>query len=132
MHAGYTFETLIGDGLDTHKDHDVRRALEPLVRLADATGVVIIGNAHFNKSQSGDPMSKVTGSAAFGAVVRSIHAFAWDDEKDQGVVSLAKSNLGRHDVPCMAYRIDEVGIATPEGPTPVGLAGGTIRAVWHV
>ena len=30
--------------LDTYKDHEVRRALEPLASLADDTGVSILGN----------------------------------------------------------------------------------------
>lgn len=116
--------TLIGVGLDTHKDHDVRQALEPLVELAEATDVAIIGNAHFNKSQSGNPMSRVTGSAAFGAVVRSVLAIARDDEEEYCVVSLVKSNLGRLDLPHLAYRIEEVTVDTPSGSTPVG------RLVW--
>jgi hypothetical protein len=112
--------TLIGADLDTHKDAEVRRAIEPLARLADDTGVAILGNAHFNKSMGGDPMSRITGSAAFGQVVRAVLAFARDDEAGQCVISQVKSNLGRLDLPSLAYRIEPVEIPTTEGPASVG------------
>lgn len=112
--------TLIGADLDTHKDAEVRRAIEPLARLADETGVAILGNAHFNKSMGGDPMSRITGSAAFGQVVRAVLAFARDEEAGQCVISQAKSNLGRLDLQSLAYRIQPVEIPTAEGPASVG------------
>ena len=37
--------------LDTHKDAEVRRALEPLVGLAEDTGVVVLGRIYVSKSR---------------------------------------------------------------------------------
>jgi hypothetical protein len=37
--------SVLSSGLDTHKDREVRLALEPLGRLADRTGCVALGNA---------------------------------------------------------------------------------------
>jgi hypothetical protein len=53
--------SVLSNALDTHKDSDVRLGLEPLGRLADRTGCVVLGNAHFNKSSGSDPLSLIIG-----------------------------------------------------------------------
>jgi hypothetical protein len=45
----------LGD-LDTHKDAEVRQALEPLVAIADRVNMAILGIIHHNKSGSSDPL----------------------------------------------------------------------------
>jgi AAA domain len=40
----------ISEALDTHRYGDVGRALEPLVRIADHTGMATVGLIHHNKS----------------------------------------------------------------------------------
>jgi hypothetical protein len=114
--------SVIANGLDSHKDADVRRALEPLSRLADRAGVTVLGNAHFNKSSGNDPLSLVMGSAAFGNVARAALGFARDTEADDGscVISQVKNNLGRLDLPSLRYRIDTAFIDTAEGVAEVG------------
>jgi hypothetical protein len=109
-------------GLDTHKDREVRHALEPVGRLADRTGCAVLGNAHFNKSAGSDPLSLIMGSAAFGNVARAALGFARDTEAEDGscVISQAKNNLGRLDLPSLRYRIDAATVATDEGPAEVG------------
>lgn len=111
--------TLIASDLDTHKDHPLRRALEPLHALADATRCAVVGNGHFNKSSGADPLMRITGSAAFGQVVRAVIAFAHDPDTDTYVVSQAKNNLGRMDLPSLAYKLEPVTLETEEGPTDV-------------
>lgn len=84
------------DGLDTHKDSEVRRALEPLVRMADETGMAILGLIHVNKSSS-DPLNAVMGSKAFTAVARSVSTVVADpeDEDDRRrLFGTVKNNLG--------------------------------------
>ena len=56
--------------LDTHKDSEVRQALEPLTALADRSGVAVLGLIHVNKSRTNDPLSSLMGSRAFAAVSR--------------------------------------------------------------
>jgi hypothetical protein len=114
--------SVIANGLDSHKDADVRRALEPLTRLADRTGVAVLGNAHFNKSTGSDPLSLVMGSAAFGNVARAALGFARDTEAEDGscVISQVKNNLGRLDLPSLKYRIDTAYVDTVEGVAEVG------------
>jgi len=112
--------SLIASDIDSHKDQEVRKALEPLKRLAADTGCVILGNAHFNKGGSADPMMRITGSAAFGQVVRAVLAFAADPEASTFVISQPKNNLGQHDPPSLAYLIESTDITTDEGLATVG------------
>jgi AAA domain/Bifunctional DNA primase/polymerase, N-terminal len=108
--------------LDTHKDADVRRALQPLARLADRAGAAVLGNAHFNKSNGSDPLTLIMASAAFGNVARAALGFARDTDTEDGscVISQVKNNLGRLDLPSLRYRIEGAIVATDEGPASVG------------
>ena len=126
--------SLIQAGIDTHRDRDLRRALEPLAALADSTSCAVVGLAHFNKSSSDDPLNLITGSRAFPAVARAVIAIAKDpDANDKScVMSQAKSNLGRMDVPSLRYIIESYEIETEEGPTYTGklvFTGETDRSV---
>jgi len=92
--------------LDMHKDSDVRRALEPLVKLADETDAAVIGIIHVNKSGSTDPLTQVMGSRAFAAVARAV-LFVASDPEDEKVRLLGqpKNNLGSLDLPTLKFRI---------------------------
>ncbi|RZU51531.1 AAA domain-containing protein [Krasilnikovia cinnamomea] len=114
--------SLIHASIDTHRDRDLRTALEPLVNMADRTGCAVVGLAHFNKSASADALNLITGSRAFSAVARAVIAIARDDEAGDGscVMSQAKNNLGRLDLPSLRYLVESVEIPTEEGPAYVG------------
>lgn len=127
----------IDSGIDTHKDRELRLALEPLGQVADATGCAVVGLAHFNKSASTDVLNLVTGSRAFTAVLRSVIAVARDPDDDAGtcVLSQAKNNLGRLDLPNLQYVIASAEIPTSEGPAHVGkleFTGETDRTVAEI
>jgi hypothetical protein len=111
----------IARGLDTHKNAEVRAALEPLKALAEASGCTVLGNAHFNKGRGSDPVSLVTGSSAFGDVARAVIGFAHSRETDEYVLTQLKNNLGRLDLPSLKYEIVGKTIATDEGPATAGL-----------
>lgn len=106
--------------IDTYKSREVRDALEPLHQMADETGTVILGNAHFNKASGSDPQLKVSGSQAFNEVCRAMLSFAFDPENSQYVISQSKNNLGRTDLPNLTYQIEPAEIATSEGTSEVG------------
>jgi putative DNA primase/helicase len=58
---------------DSHKNTEVRRALQPLVDLASALGTAVIGITHFSKGTGGrDPVERLNGSLAFGAIARVV------------------------------------------------------------
>jgi hypothetical protein len=114
--------SLIHSAIDTHRDRDLRTALEPLVNMADRTGCAVVGLAHFNKSVSGDALNLITGSRAFSAVARAVIAIARDDDAGDGscVMSQAKNNLGKLDLPSLRYVVESHEIPTEEGPAYVG------------
>lgn len=88
-------------GADSHKNSETRRALEPLVDLGQELDCAILGISHFTKGTSGrDPVERVTGSLAFGALARVVWTTARrqeDQPAEDGtrrLLARAKSNLG--------------------------------------
>ena len=58
---------------DSHKNSETRRALQPLVDVAGELGAALIGVTHFSKGTSGrEPLERITGSLAFGALARIV------------------------------------------------------------
>jgi hypothetical protein len=95
----------LGGNLDSHKDADVRKALEPLVAMADRTRSSILGLIHVNKSGSTDPLTALMASRAFSAVARSVlFAMADPDEEGMRLLGQPKNNLGPEQK-VLAYRI---------------------------
>jgi len=85
---------------DSHKNGETRRALQPLVDLADQMGMAVLGISHFSKGTSGrNPVERVTGSLAFGALPRVVMAAAkLEDDKDGSrIFCRSKSNIGPDD-----------------------------------
>ncbi|MBH2010052.1 MAG: AAA family ATPase [Xanthomonadaceae bacterium] len=87
---------------DSHKNGEVRRALQPLVDLADACSCAVLGITHFSKGgQGGDPSQRVVGSVAFTAVARVVMVAAkvkGDEEgQDARILARSKSNIGPDD-----------------------------------
>ena len=108
----------ISDTLDTHVNRQVRQALDPLARMADRTGAVVAGVAHFNKSAGTDASSLITASEAFKDVARFIFAFAGDDEGQ--VITQTKNSLGMSGLPSLAYRLTDATVPTAKGDAHVG------------
>lgn len=82
---------------DSHKNGEVRRALQPLVDFAEKMGCAVLGISHFSKGTGGkDPLERVTGSLAFGALARIVLATAkiTDGDSARRIFCRAKSNIG--------------------------------------
>lgn len=82
---------------DSHKNGEVRRALQPLVEMADRLGAAVLGISHFSKGTAGrDPLERVTGSIAFGALARVVLVAAKGDGENgpARMLARAKSNIG--------------------------------------
>jgi hypothetical protein len=73
----------ISGTLDSHKDHEVRHALEPVSRLAAEAQVSIIGLIHENKAGGADLINRIMASRAFSAVARGVLYAAKDQEIHQ-------------------------------------------------
>lgn len=84
---------------DSHKNGEVRRDLQPLVELGHKLKAVILGISHFNKGTAltRDPLERVTGSVAFGALARIVLVTSKVTDENGNVKRIlvrAKSNNG--------------------------------------
>ena len=83
---------------DSHKNGEVRRALQPLVELAAECNCAVLGITHFSKGgQGSDPSQRVVGSVAFTAVARVVLVAAKvksEDGMDTRILARSKSNIG--------------------------------------
>lgn len=88
---------------DSHKNAEVRRGLQPLVDLAAAMRCALLGVTHFSKGTGGrDPVERLTGSLAFGALARVVlvaakHQEEGEDGRTVRLFCRAKSNIGTDD-----------------------------------
>ena len=98
---------------DSHKNAETRRALAPLVDLAAGRGAALVGITHFSKGTAGrEPVERITGSLAFGALARVVMVAAKEPEAEDGspgrrIFARAKSNIGPDDGG-FAYKLDQV------------------------
>ena len=88
---------------DSHKNAEVRRGLQPLADLAASMRCALLGITHFSKGTGGrDPVERLTGSLAFGALARVVlvaakHQEEGEDGKAVRLFLRAKSNNGPDD-----------------------------------
>jgi len=86
--------TYIPATLNTHKDHDMKRALTPLSSLAQRANVTIVGILHEKKDRSGSAKQWAQGSLAFGTTCRVQMAMHKNSEEEV-TLEVVKSNIGR-------------------------------------
>jgi putative DNA primase/helicase len=88
---------------DSNKNAEVRRGLAPLKTFAERHGAATLGISHFSKGTEGkDPLTRVTGSIAFGAAPRLVLSAVTeskkpdepDDAEPRHLFVRTKSNLG--------------------------------------
>lgn len=94
---------------DSHKNGEVRRSLQPVVEFGEKLNCAVLGITHFSKGGQGkDPLERVTGSLAFGALARIVLATAKINDGDnvKRIVCRAKSNIGL-DTGGFEYSLDE-------------------------
>ena len=88
---------------DSHKNGETRRALQPLVDLASEACACLLGITHFSKRTTGrDPLERITGSVAFGALPRVVLVAAKEADTPEGalprrILARAKANNGPDD-----------------------------------
>jgi putative DNA primase/helicase len=80
---------------DSHKNTETRRGLQPLVDLAEHRNIVLLGITHFTKGTADqDPVERVTGSLAFGAIPRIVLGASADEDGRQRRLVRISSNIG--------------------------------------
>jgi len=97
------------EGVDSHKDADVRQALAPLAFMADRLGVAVIATLHLNKNNAtANALYRASGSLAFTAAARSVLGAAPDpDAEGRNVLLSIKLNVG-HKPPGIGYRVTDI------------------------
>lgn len=87
----------LSGGIDSHRDHSIRRALAPVHRLAEETGCTPLVIGHLNKAPGTDLFRRVGGSVGLTAAARSILLMTPDPEREDDdaarVLSHGKCNL---------------------------------------
>jgi putative DNA primase/helicase len=93
--------------IDSHRNTEVRDALNPIIKFADDIGACLLCVTHLNKGGSGNALSRVTGSIAFAAAARACFVVTRDpDDTERRLMLPLKNNLAK-DTHGFAYRIDE-------------------------
>lgn len=91
--------------INSWRDHDVRRALHPLARLADEMGVAIVVIRHLTKG-AGPAIYRGGGSIGIAGAARSVLLAARDpDDESRRVLAVVKSNLAR-EAPSLTYQLE--------------------------
>jgi hypothetical protein len=109
----------LNEKLDSHKDAEVRRALEPIKRMAEVTGTAILGIIHMNKGTDREPLNQIMGSKAFPAVSRCVLAvYPEPNATNISVLCQIKNNLGpTNTLPLLPYSIQGVTYTSRSGLT---------------
>jgi putative DNA primase/helicase len=104
------------DDADEHKQGEVRKLLDPLIRLAQKHGIAVVIINHLNKS-GGKALYRVSGSIAFVAAPRMSWLIARDPgDRTRRLMLISKANICA-EPPGMAFRI--LGGAVCWDPEPV-------------
>jgi hypothetical protein len=107
--------THITGNKDSYKDHEVKRVLTPLSKLAQRTGATVIGVHHFKKDTSGGARHSGQASTAFATTARIVLSMAKSAKRDSiHILEVSKSNIGAEDVG-LDLRLEVVEVPAEDG-----------------
>ncbi len=99
----------MGGEINSFKDHDVRRALAPLARLAEETGCAVILVRHLTKATQGSAITAGGGSIGIIGAARTALLVAADPEQPRrGILAVVKCNLAAR-APSLSFEIAPTG-----------------------
>lgn len=108
----------IGENVNEYRDKEVRRALMPLIAMAQRRGLALVCLRHVTKSITGNAKHRGNASVAFTNLARSVLFAATDpDIPECTVLAQSKTNLGPP-TPSLRYRLQ-------------GCDNGLARVVWE-
>jgi hypothetical protein len=101
----------VGSGVDEYRSNEVRAALENLRVLAQHHGFAVVLLMHTRKSTADTALNRLSGSQAYGALVRSVLLAGPVRDHEHGWHALAhvKHNLSAKQ-PTLAYSITDDGL----------------------
>jgi hypothetical protein len=89
------FEAFLSGRVRTKENHDIRRALTPLARVAEETGAAIVLVRHLNKNQGQQAIYRGNGSIGIVGAARSALVVGRDRADPEAMIlASVKSNLG--------------------------------------
>ena len=97
----------LGGAVNSYKDHDVRRALAPLAKVAEQTGAAVVVVRHLTKQTGGQAITAGGGSIGIIGAARSALLVAKDpDDSERRVLAVSKSNLAK--IPdSLSFRLED-------------------------
>jgi len=114
----------LGEGIDSHKNSEVRGLLAPLSELAARHNAAFTGISHLSKSGGAPALMRVMGSLAFVAAARAAYLVTADAQDSTRRLLLGLKNNLAPDTSGLAFRIEPVSISSTDGPIE------TSRVVW--
>jgi|HubBroStandDraft_5_1064220.scaffolds.fasta_scaffold00014_9 hypothetical protein len=105
--------SFLGEDISSHNDASVRRALQPVVEVAQRQQCCIFLVRHLNKDNSMKAMYRGGGSIAFSGIARSgLIAGTLPDGSGYGIAQVKSSNAEGLEG-CLAYTIDKQTVKIP-------------------
>ena len=90
----------LGEKTDTHNDKSLRKALRPLVYLAQHYNCSIIALTHLNKGKSSNPIYRLNGSVGYSGGSRMVWYLGNNKDNKKRILSVIKSNAGEEGLNC--------------------------------
>ena len=116
--------TALLTGIDSHRDTEVRSALQPLSDLAKRSKTAILMVMHLNKSEHASVLHRLSGSIGFGALARSVLFLGTHAQSGRKSIDCIKHNLSKGQPDPVEFAIGDDGFRW------VGFAPGlTARAI---
>jgi putative DNA primase/helicase len=87
---------------NSHNNAESRNGMQPVIDFAKASDIAVLGIGHLTKGTVGkDPLERINGSGAFGALPRLVMGAAKNeaegDDKPERIMVRIKSNIGPSD-----------------------------------
>lgn len=104
-------KSTLGERVDDQNEKQLRRALEPLNRLARQANIALIGIMHYNKRETTDPRMLLSGLRVWAAVARAVLGLIPHPENPSEIlIGQVKNNYGPLAGDCERARIESTTI----------------------
>lgn len=110
----------VAEGVDSHRNADMRSVIEPFHDVAERSGCAILVVVHPNKSRFADPGNAISGSLATYESVRSALLLERDGDDEKSLILAHFKHNYSAEEPSLAFAIEPVTL--PSGVETVHLA----------
>lgn len=116
--------SMLDHRMDSDNYQQVYLALQPVMDMAAATGVALVGITHLNKRADGDPLTRMMSSRAFSAAPRSVLMTIESPDREEGEAARWLLGHVKHSMGPLAetleYRITSATVgADPDDGLPI-------------